>query len=63
MDVFDIHKQDIQVLTQDIRDLREDMQKLRESMHKLNDKFSTRLPIWATMYIGALLAVIGWLIK
>jgi len=63
MDFLDIHNRDIKELREDIRDLREDIQLLRDSLQKLNEKFSTRLPIWATIYIGALLATIGWLIK
>lgn len=50
-------------LRQDLKDLQEKTNKclegLRCDISKLSDKFSNRLPVWATMFISVLTAMVG----
>lgn len=36
---------------------------LFEAVDKINVALATRLPLWATMLIGCLMAAVGWLLK
>ena len=47
------------VTRQMVTDIKEDIKSLKEDMSKLSNHYSQRLPAWATMTIGVLMAVVG----
>lgn len=49
-------------LQEQVKTLFVNMGELKTDVKELKEQFANRLPLWATMLIGGLMAVCGWLV-
>ncbi len=54
---------DVTALKEQVKTLFNNVGELKEDVRELKEKFANRLPLWATMLIGVLTGVCGWLAK
>jgi cytochrome b len=58
-----VPQEDIARIEEQVKTLFNDVAELKEDVKCIKDQLANRLPLWATMLIGALTGVCGWLAK